>query len=353
MHIVADIRKFRDHCGNDLWGIIKGTRVAPVPFTAAEEAAMRVGERTARVLDCEVQIRKYEEKRDSAFALILKFVSNETTLYTCAEMDVFRDRVPLDPVATWTFVMGKLTPQSMDAQLLIEAQIGALAFMANEKLSMLIGRLDELVARLPAATRPTDDAKIKHVTRAIKAKETCYRRHQYVMDVLKIAVPATTYSDFCSKLIKIEEEDALEQETHVVLVNDANAANHHVANESVNAVEAGRGRGRGARGRGRGDNRKRRHFNSGQDFARGHAQQPEQDYYGRVNGGPHMRGDQRQNGGRAGRGPFGHCDRGRGVGRGANKRVRFDSPGANTRQGHEIAGCHASSHGVTGAPLRR
>jgi hypothetical protein len=100
-------------------------------------------------------------------------------------MDVFRDRVPLDPVAT-----GKLMPQSMDAQLLIEAQIGALAFTANEKLSMLIGRLDELVARLPVAARPTDDA--KYVTRAIKTNEACYRRHQYMMDVLKIAVPATT-----------------------------------------------------------------------------------------------------------------------------------------------------------------
>jgi hypothetical protein len=112
--------------------------------------------------------------------------------------------------------------QSMDAQLLIEAQIGALAFTANEKLPMLIGRLDELVARLSVAARPTDDAKIKYVTRAIKANEACYRRHQYMMDVLKTAVPATTYSDFCSKLIK---EDALEQETHAVLVNDANAAN--------------------------------------------------------------------------------------------------------------------------------
>jgi hypothetical protein len=209
----------------------------------------------------------------------------------------------------------------MDAQLLIEVQIGALAFTANEKLSMLIDRLDELVARLPVAARPIDDAKIKYVTRAIKANEACYRRHQYMMDVLKIAVPATTNSDFCSKLIKIEDEDALEQEIHAVLVNDANAANQHGANASVNAVEAGRGRGRGARGRGRGDNRKRRHFNSGQDFARGQAQQPEQNYYGRDNGGPHMRGDQRQNGGRAGRGPFGQGDRGRGGGRGANKRV--------------------------------
>jgi hypothetical protein len=154
----------------------------------------------------------------------------------------------------------------------------------------------------------------------------------------------------------------LEQETHAVLVNDANAANQHGANESINAVEAGRGRGRGARGRGRGDNRKRRHFHSGQDFARGQAQQPEQDYdYGRDNGGPHMRGDQRQNGGRAGRGPFGQGDRGRGAGgRGANKRVRFDSPGANTRtcyrcghSNHVIADCHASKHAVTGAPLRR
>jgi hypothetical protein len=35
MNIVADIRKFRDHCGNNLWGIIKGIRVAPVPFTAS------------------------------------------------------------------------------------------------------------------------------------------------------------------------------------------------------------------------------------------------------------------------------------------------------------------------------
>jgi hypothetical protein len=40
--------------------------VAPVPFTAVEVAAMGVGERTARVLDREVQTRKYEEKRDSA-----------------------------------------------------------------------------------------------------------------------------------------------------------------------------------------------------------------------------------------------------------------------------------------------
>ena len=99
----------------------------------------------------------------------------------------------------------------------------------------------------------------------------------------------------------------------------------------------------------------------GQDFSRGLAQQNHKDYYGCDNGGPHMRGDQRQNGGRAGRGPFGQDDRGRGAGgRGANKRARFDSPGTNTRicyrcgrSGHVIADCHASSHGVTGAPLRR
>jgi hypothetical protein len=48
--------------------------------------------------------------------------------------------------------------------LLIEAQIGALAFAANERLSTLIGRLDKLVALLPAAARPSDDAKVKHVT---------------------------------------------------------------------------------------------------------------------------------------------------------------------------------------------
>jgi hypothetical protein len=346
-----------------IYGVCKDTRVAPVLYTAAEEAAMSAFERAARVLDREVHVRKYGAKRDEAFLLIMKFISKETTVYTCSEMDAFRDRVPLDPVAAWNFVMGKLMPQSMDAQLLIEVQIGALAFTANEKLSMLIDRLDELLARLPVAARPTDDAKIKYVTRAIKANEACYRRHQYMMDVLKIAVPATTNSDFCSKLIKIEDEDALEQEIHAVLVNDANAANQHGANASVNAVEAGRGRGRGARGRGRGDNRKRRHFNSGQDFARGQAQQPEQDYYGRDNGGPHMLGDQRQNGGRAGRGPFGQGDRGRGAGgRSANnKRVRFDSPCAkNTRtcyrcgrSGQVIADCHASSHGVTVAPLRR
>jgi hypothetical protein len=45
MNIVADIRKFRDHCGNDLWGIIKGTRVAPLLYTAAEEAAMSAFEK--------------------------------------------------------------------------------------------------------------------------------------------------------------------------------------------------------------------------------------------------------------------------------------------------------------------
>jgi hypothetical protein len=47
MHIV------RNFCGNYLWVIIKGTRVAPVLYTADEEAAMSAFERVSRLLDRE------------------------------------------------------------------------------------------------------------------------------------------------------------------------------------------------------------------------------------------------------------------------------------------------------------
>jgi hypothetical protein len=356
VNIVSDIRKFRDYCAAEWWPIISGNVPRPVPFTPAEEAAMGVHERTGRVIDMNSQIRKYDDKNGLAFAAILKFIEKETTLYSSAEMDVFRDQLPLDPAATWIHVRNYLMPQSVDAQILVETQINHLKFQPGEKLSELMSRMNGLVARLPAAERPTDLLKIKTITRAIKGDVKMRDRYRFVLDSLVSVVPAHTYITFCRDLTQIEMNDELEADTMAALATDSTSSDSHRANEVANAAEHGRGRGRGGRGRGN-----KRKFQDGQDYARGQAQE-QSDYrdhrqFGGDDRGPHWRGGNRRDGGRGGRGEFGGRGRGRGrgdFGRGRGGGDHYQFQGACHRcgnQGHKQIDCSARRHAVTGAAL--
>ena len=229
-------RQFLDYVtGRNMKRVLMGTAERPEPYTPAELAAIPAASRFQAELHRENKISKHETKVEEAFSAIVCAIEKDPVIYGCLELDALRQADPHDPVAAYTLIMDKLRPSTVDAQMTVDTAITTLAIKSGETVPALIQRLESLAQRLPVNQRPNDEARKKHIKRAIKSSAAMWAIWKDKVENLIDHEPPITYLAFCNSLTRKHESLKEEGIREAALNTETSQQAKHEANEKEEA----------------------------------------------------------------------------------------------------------------------
>jgi hypothetical protein len=167
------------------------------------------------IFDPKPENRKVANRRDEAFASLCQAIRGDILLHRSDFIMNMRSLRRPDPKVALDFIEAEVRPSHIDAQISIDMKINTFKIKDDEKVPAMLNRFNMLISLLSPSKVPSDEIKIRHIKRALAARNELYLKYDLEIRTMLAMTSGLTFKIFTDGILKRCEEIKFEEECNI------------------------------------------------------------------------------------------------------------------------------------------